>query len=167
MSQPQPKPAFYATPHGVISPTYLSSRKHGNSQRRGTPSITMPQESVAIRPSTTPQGPIPSHSSSTPHRLIPSCSSSTPPAPIGNLNSLPFTAYEPLPSNHSSSAQTSQLTTAQTCPLLFLLILLFLTVLYLLYIIVEIKIYSDYVTKNVRVQNPMFGFALTPNPNLH
>jgi len=77
-TQPQPQPAFYATPQGVISPSYTSSRMHGHSQRpspsrRGTPTM--------------PQG----------HGPVMTRSFSTPPTPVRNFYPVPTTPYASYP----------------------------------------------------------------------
>jgi hypothetical protein len=87
-----PHPAFYATPEGVISPTYSHSRRHRHrhdSSPRGT-HVVMPPG----------------------YRPVASRSFSTPPAPIRNYYSLPSTPYpttsSPLnPSPYSSPYQSS------------------------------------------------------------
>jgi len=91
-----PQPAFYATPQGVISPTYSSSRKHGHGHghsqyhspsSRGTPLII-------------PQG-----------YKLPVRSFSPPPMPVRHFYSLPTTPYNTYPTgsafNNSSSPHGS------------------------------------------------------------
>jgi len=75
---PHPQPAFYATPDGVISPTYSNQRRHGNSQRH-SPSRSAP---VVMPPG---------------YRPVAGRSFSTPPAPVRNVYPLPPTPYTPYP----------------------------------------------------------------------
>ena len=74
-SHPQPQPAFYATPQGVISPTYSSSRKHGHGHSPYGPGNTT---YVTI-----PQGYTP----------VVGRSFSNPPTPVRRFYSTPSTPY--------------------------------------------------------------------------
>jgi len=117
-TQSQPQPAFYATPQGVISPTYsnLHGHGHGHSQRH----------SPSPRPVIIPQGyrPVMTRSFSTdstpPHpvsNFYPSASAPYTPYPnISPLNPSPYSSpysspynspYQPSQMSHSSHSQTS------------------------------------------------------------
>lgn len=99
--QPPPLPAFYATPQGVISPTYSNSHRHGHSQWH-SPNVTVPQG----------------------YRPVMGRSFSTPPLPVRNfypLSSAPFPSYptpSPLnPSPYSSPYSSPHHSPYQTSPM--------------------------------------------------
>jgi len=83
---PQPQPAFYATPQGMISPTYSHSHIHGHSQRHN-PTVMVPPG----------------------YKPVMSRSFSTPPPPVRNFYPIPSTPYTPYPTSspHNSSPYNS------------------------------------------------------------
>jgi len=104
---PQPQPAFYATPQGVISPTYSSSRKHGHGHSQygpGNTYVTIPQgyTPVAGRSFSNPPTPV-RHFYSTPstpyYNLYPTGSPLTP-SPQGS-------PYHSPPISHPSHSPSS------------------------------------------------------------
>jgi hypothetical protein len=114
--QPQPSslPAFYATPQGVISPTYSNSHRHGHGQRH-SPSVIVPQgyRPVMGRSFSTPPLPVRNFYPlpSTPFTSYPTRSLLNPSpfsSPYGSPHHSPYNSpYQPSPMSQTSYSQTS------------------------------------------------------------
>ena len=114
-TQSQPQPAFYATPQGVISPTYsnLHGHGHGHSQRHSLsprPVIIPPgYRPVMTRSFSSPPHPVSNFYPSPPALYTPYPNSSPlNPSPYSSPYSSPYNSpYQPSPVSHSSHSQTS------------------------------------------------------------